>query len=110
MPRTNISVVDASPTGTTKTYVAADAANGMEFVNTGEEFLEVKNGAGASMTVTIVSVPCSHGRTGDLVITVGAGAEVAIGPFVDYLFNQSNGKVNVNFSSATSITVAAVKR
>jgi hypothetical protein len=110
VPRTAISVVDAVKTGAVKAYVAADSVNGMEFLNAGEEILEVKNGGASALTVTIISVPCSHGRTGDLSIVVAAGAEVAIGPFEDFLFNQSNGKVNVGFSASASVTVAVVKR
>lgn len=110
MPRTNISVIDATQTGAIKTYVSADAVNGMEFSNNGDEIIEVKNGGASPITVTVVSVPCSHGRTADSVITVAAGEERVIGTFDAHLFSQSNGKVNVNFSSATSVTVAVIKR
>jgi hypothetical protein len=110
MARTNINVTDASKSGTVLSYVAADAANGMEFSNSGEEVLHVKNSDTAGKTVTLKSVPCSHGRYGDLSITVAAGEERVIGPFDTHLFNQQNGKVNVDFSAATSVTVCVVKR
>ena len=110
MPRTNIAVADSSQAGTTVTYAAADQANGMAFTNTGEEQLRVKNADAAGKTVTIASPgQCNQGFTHDLAGGVEAGTEEVIGPFPPARFNQSDNKVNVDFSAATSVTVAVTK-
>jgi hypothetical protein len=110
MPRTLLATTDTTLAGVAVTYGAADAANGNYFVNTGEQLLHVKNGSGASITVTVVSVPCSHGRTSDVTVTVPASGDRIIGPFPNELFNQvDTNQVNVNFSAGTSVTVAVIK-
>lgn len=93
------------------TYSAVDAANGNTLVNDGKTSLWIKNGSGVSITATVVSVPDSNGRTGDLVITIVAGAEFAVGCLDPALFNQRSGdvgQVHVTFSAGTSVTMAAV--
>lgn len=112
MARTAIAVQPVNQTGVAPTYAAADSANGMSFTNDGRTVLHVKNGGASPITVTIVSVPCSHGRTGDISVTIANGAEKIIGVFDKALFNQSGadaGKVFVNFSASASVTVAAFK-
>jgi len=110
MARTAITVVQASRTGATVAYVAADSANGMKFSNTGVELLRVKNADAADKTVTIDSPgECSQGGTHDLTIVVEAGTEETIGPFPTARFNQSDNTVSVDFSAATSTTVAVTK-
>lgn len=110
MARTVIAVADSSQSGTTVTYVAADAANGMEFNNTGEELLRVKNADVANKTITIASPgQCNQGFSHDLVVVVEAGTEESIGPFPTARFNQTTNKVYVDFSAATSVTVAVTK-
>lgn len=95
------------------TFGAADATNGMRFVNDGKTVLIVKNASAAAITVTVRSVPCSHGRLGDLIVTVPATTgEAVIGPFAKDLFDQQStdlGNVYVDFSASASVTVAAVK-
>lgn len=96
-------------------FSAADAANGMAFPNDGKTELIVINGDASSKTVTLTSVPCSHGRTQDLAVVVAAG-KTAVFPKLDpALWNQpvggtDGGSVRVDFSAATSVTVAAVRR
>lgn len=93
------------------TFAAADQANGMSFPNDGNTTLRVKNAGGSPITVTVASVACSHGRTSDIVQVVAATTgDVLIGPLEPSLFNQSGGVVFVDFTSATSVTVAAVKQ
>jgi hypothetical protein len=110
MARTSLTLTDSSLDGVAITYAAVDATNGNYFVNTGQEYLIVKNDSASSITATVVSVPCSHGRTDDSVVTVAAGAEKVVGPFKRDLFNQSGtSNVNVDFSSGTSVTAAVIK-
>jgi len=111
MPRTAIAVqaVQKNKAGQL-TSVTPDAVNQMNFVNDGETELVVHNGDGSAKTVTIVSVPCEHGRTGDIVQNVAAGERAILGPFDKLLFNQADGTVNVDFSASTNVKVSARKR
>lgn len=113
MARTAIAVqqIKKNSSGTVA-FAAADSANGMSFPNDGTTKLMVKNSSGAPINVTVASVACSHGRTSDVVQAVAAAAEAQFGPFDPSLFNQGGGvggSVNVDFSAAASVTVAAVK-
>ena len=90
-------------------FVAA-AGGGDEFVNTGTEYLEVVNGSGADVTVTIVTPNTVDGlAVTDRAVVVTAGERRKIGPFPTSIYNNSNSKVNVTYSSATSVTVGLFK-
>ena len=90
-------------------FVAA-AGGGDEFVNTGTEYLEVVNGSGADVTVTIVTPNTVDGlAVTDRAVVVTAGERRKIGPFPTSIYNNSNAKVNVTYSSATSVTVGLFK-
>lgn len=94
------------------TYAAVDAANGNAIVNDGQLEIRVKNGGAGATTVTVVSVPDEHGRSGDIVQVIAAGAEYAFGDLAPNLFNQRSvdvGQVHVTFSVGTSVTMAAVQ-
>jgi len=91
---------------------AADAAGDMFLNPNGKISLRIKNGSGSTMTATVQSVPDSYGRSGDLVIAILAGTEVEVGHLDPALFNQRTGNigyVQVTYSLATSVTVAAVQ-
>lgn len=91
------------------TFVAADVA-GDNFVNSGKDFLVVKNGGASSINVTIDSVAlCSYGFDHNLVVAVAASGEEWIGPFPKARFNDDTGKVNISYSGVTSVTVAVVE-
>ncbi|MFK7695405.1 hypothetical protein [Paenibacillus sp. HJGM_3] len=114
MPRTAIPIqTNNFQGGANVTLGAADSVNGMQFPNDGDTTLMVRNAGGSAITVTVVSVPDEAGRTGDLALSVTAGGVAIFGPFRPAWWNQSGadaGKVNVNFSSATSVTVGAIKQ
>lgn len=97
----------------TASDVAADAANGMYFVNAGgaQTILIVQSASASGADVTIVSVADPYGRTGDIgPATVGAAATVAFGPFEPLLFNQPGGTININLASVTgTVTLVAMK-
>lgn len=95
----------------TITYSAVDGANGNAIVNNGKLVLLIKNGSGAGITVTVVSVADEHGRTGDNSVPIAAGAEACVGLMDPALWNQRSGdvgEVHVTFSSGTSVTMAAL--
>ncbi|RJQ25446.1 MAG: hypothetical protein C4589_11285 [Peptococcaceae bacterium] len=91
------------------TFVAA-TAGGDDFINSGKDFLVVKNGGAGNINVTIDSVAlCSYGFDHNLTVAVAASGEEWIGPFPKARFNDENGKVNVTYSGVTSVTVAVVE-
>lgn len=114
MARTAIAVQTiADGTGASVSLANSDSANGMLFPNDGKTELIVKNANGSPVTLTVRSVACSHGRTGDLVYSVPNGAVWSVPKLDPGLFNQSAadlGSVYVDFSISSNITVAAVKR
>lgn len=74
-------------------------------------FLYVKNGGGASITVTVDSVaPCNYGFDHDLSVAVPAGAERQIGPLKPERFaSNTDSLAAVTYSAVTSVTVEAVR-
>lgn len=90
------------------TWSAGDAANDHEFVNDGQTLLLVKDATG-SQAVTVVSVDDPFGRSEDTAITTAAGGISIAGPFSKALFNQSDGTVHVDLTTATDLYVAAVR-
>jgi hypothetical protein len=85
------------------------ATHGNKFLYDKKAWLEVNNGSGAQITVTINTPGTLDGQAiDDLVVNVPAGARVAIGPFTP-TFVQSDGYVWAVFSSVTSITIGAFR-
>lgn len=98
-------------------YAAATAADvtGNQFVNpTGRAVVEVINGAGAPITGTFVtqgvySTGAATYPIADLAVTVTNGTTKIVGPFDKALFNDTNGFVQVTWSSITSVTVRVLE-
>lgn len=97
-------------TGITPTLVAAEAG-GDEFVNSGRDFIHIKNGDASPIDVTINSqVNCNQGVDHDAVISVPATTgEKFIGPFAKDRFNDPAGKVQITYSAVTSVTIGIVR-
>lgn len=112
MARTQLAVQTiVKNTGAPITFVAADNANGMYFINDGNTELLVVNGGGSACTVTVHSVSDPFGRTGDLTPSVPASASESFPALDPLLWNQpGSSEVNVDFSEGTSVTVAAIRR
>jgi hypothetical protein len=92
--------------------VAADAAKSDKWVNTGVEFLAIKNAGGSPITLTLTF------GTGGVVdgvtptaktVSVTNGHTFLVGPFPPQFYNDANGFMNVSYSAVTSVTVAVVK-
>lgn len=82
--------------------VASDIVNGNNFVSTGRELLVVDNTDVAAQTVTVVSAPDEHGRSGDIAAyPVPAGVVSILGPFKQKGWMRGTGTVRVNTSTAT---------
>lgn len=104
-----LTVQKVAQSGLAPSFGAA-ASGGDEFANGGRTMLHVKNGGGASITVTITSVKqCDQGSTHNVQVSVPAGGERVIGPFDPTRFNNSSGRVAVSYSAVTSVTVAALE-
>lgn len=111
-----LTVTQINPTGITdaEALMAAAAGGGDSFLNTGKEYLEVLNGSGGSITVTISSngagAKCSFGVAGtqhDKTLVLAAGKRGRIGGLPPAQFNDANGRAQVSYSGVTSLTVGA---
>jgi hypothetical protein len=80
------------------------AAAGDKWANDGHSLLEVTVGV-TPTTLTVVSVPCSHGRTKDAVFALLASTTYLLGPFPQGLFNDAQGNANITYSSTATVTV-----
>lgn len=88
----------------------AAGVSGDKFAADGRNVLIVNNGSGSSINVTITSQAVAGpglAKT-DLVVAVANGVTKVIGPFPPGAFADSNGQVNVAYSSATSVTVGVL--
>ena len=96
--------------GIAPTYAAA-AGGGDTIAPDDRTFLHVKNGSGASITVTVVTPGTVGGLAiADLSVAVAAGADRMVGPLTAALFaDPTTGLVPVTYSGVTSLTVAALR-
>ena len=79
-------------------------------MNSGRDFIHIKNGAGSPQTITIASpTACNEGGTHPLVIAVPLTSEAMIGPFPQVRFNDIYGKVNVTYSAVVTLTIAIIR-
>ena len=96
--------------GTLKATTAA-SAGGDKVAPNDHGFLEVNNGGGSSITVT-VAVPgnTKYGQAApDVAVAIAAGANKRIGPFPVDLADPSDGLVAITYSGVTSVTVEALE-
>lgn len=112
MPRTFVSPVSPAVTGTQLTYSAVTAGAGNGDAVRPNVALLVKNGSGASLTITLITGgTVDNLALPDPTITVPAGQDFLIGPFPGSYPQQAGtdvGYVYVEYSSATTITRAAI--
>jgi|SRR6478672_4176931 len=97
--------------GILPTYAAANVG-GDAMVADSTSFLHIKNGAGSSMTVTLVT-PATVDTTlavGDRVVTVGATSEQMIAVPDSLYRDPATGLAAITYSSITTVTVAAIRR
>lgn len=113
MARTALVPVDAADEGVKVTFTAANV-DGHSIPGGGSVRLLVTNGDASSKTVTI-QTPATQGglAVADQAVVVPAGETWCIGPFTPNLYDRASGatdagKVYVDFSAVTSVTVAAV--
>ncbi|MEU5664760.1 hypothetical protein [Streptomyces longwoodensis] len=96
--------------GLNPTY--APATGGGDKCETGDRvFLHVKNGGGSPVTVTLTATATVRGQAvSNPTVSVPASGERMIGPLQpDLLQSPTDGLCAVGYSSATSVTVAALR-
>lgn len=106
-----LAVTPISRAGLDVTGVAADAALSDEFPNTGFEFVEIKNGGGAPITVTLDIKPTLDGAAVvDPTVSISNGVTKIIGPFPPAFYNDSTTqRAKVSYSAVTSVTIKVFK-
>lgn len=115
MARTTLSAVVSPAFGDGVADTSAEAvdnANGNDFANDGKTVMVVENGSGGSLTVTL-SLPAGPKTANEAItktLAVADGKEAHFGPFQLSLYNQSNGRVNVDWSTGTSVTAAIIQQ
>ena len=113
MARTDIEVqpMSRSGNGLTPIYEAVDQLNGMAFLNTGREFVHCKNLNAAPRNLTALTPGSVDAlAVADLVATIPAdNGDKMIGPFPPSVYNQSDGKVYLDFSAGADMTIAVIR-
>ena len=95
--------------GLTPSY-AACTAEGDEFVNTGSEFIHIKNGHSATQIVTIATPRTVDGlAVAERTVSILATSEQLIGPFPAGTYNDSAGKVQLTYDAVVSLTIAVLR-
>lgn len=96
--------------GLNATYGNA-SAGGDKVVPGDRVFLHVKNGAASPITVTLAANPTARGLTvTNPTVSVPASGDRFIGPLAaDAFAAASDGLVAITYSSATTVTVAAIR-
>lgn len=110
MARTALTPQDVSAAGLAVSLTAANA-DGHTIPGTGDVLLDVLNGSGSSINVTIVTPGTQDGQAiSDRVVAVAAGARKLIGPFPPRTYtDETDSLVDVDFSAVTTVTCAAIQ-
>tara|TARA_R110000764_G_scaffold10226_1_gene31560 strand:+ start:4022 stop:4366 length:345 start_codon:yes stop_codon:yes gene_type:complete len=100
--------------GLKPTYAAATATGDL-LANTGIQYFHVKNGSGVSITASVVPVTTTFVSPllGVLVketatLILAAGEDGFLGPFEVDAFNSSTGTIEIDYTAAASVTLAAL--
>jgi hypothetical protein len=105
-----LAIQQVAQTGLAPVYSAAAA--GGDSMETGERnYLHVKNGGGASITVTVNSQrTCDQGFDHDLTVVVPATTgERVIGPITDRFKDPTTGRALITYTAVTTVTVGAFR-
>ena len=103
-----------TPAGVGPSFAAATVTGDKAPASSNErDIIHVKNGGGASITVTIPAQTGQVTQEGvgnltvpDIVVSVPASGEREIGPIAQ-AYVGADGNINVNYSAVTTVTVAA---
>ncbi|WP_282204537.1 hypothetical protein [Kitasatospora fiedleri] len=114
MARADISAVQTlTSNGLTPTFDNANASGGQQFANNGRRIVRVTNTSGSAVTVTVNMpgtldgvAPANGGKQVTIPATTG---DVTIGPFPATIYNQTDGKVYLDFSATTNVKLAVME-
>jgi hypothetical protein len=111
MARSALTIQTVGIAGATISTAAANAdGNSIVADEAAKVILQVANGGGSSITVTIPATGKAYGiDLEDQTITVAAGATKHIAGLEPGAFQQTDGTVYVNYSGVSSVTVAAFR-
>ncbi len=111
-----ITIQNLAIAGLVPSYGAAAAGDTVAVANDERILVHVKNGSGASVTVTIPAKATPQTIAGfgsvamaDLTVAVGAGAEKLIGPIPSGYVDAATGAAAVNYSATTNVTRTAYR-
>jgi hypothetical protein len=96
------------------TALGAANADGSYFVNDGRVIIAVKNTDSGTPVVTFETPNLVDGLAiADLTLTMAAGNVTPdhklIGPFPPSIYNDAQGRVEVEFSAVTNLSIAAIR-
>lgn len=108
-----LTVQDCSVAGITPAPVAA-AGGGDQVPNNGNVVLEIINGSGGAITVTVddPGTPTPVGASAfnpDVATSIPAGQRRLFGPYPPWRFNDANGRLSLTYSGVTSLTVGVYR-
>lgn len=107
MARTPVTPTQIARTGIAAALSAANV-DGHSVPNNGRMFIEIVNGAGSPITVTIPTPNTVDGQAiTDRTVSVTNGERRLIGPFPPSVYNQSDATIYVDFSDVTTINFGA---
>jgi len=110
MARTTVSAQLAARTGVTPSYNEATETDGDAFLNHGETIIHILN-TGDETTLTIQTPGTVDGLAiPDREVTIPATTgDKIVGPFPPESYNQSDGKVYIDWSQVTGVTFAVIQ-
>lgn len=114
---TTMNVVNTVASGVLAVNAAAVDINGNQFTNpTGRAIMEVLHSGASGTPITVAfttqgtyTVGSAVYNIADLNVSVTNGTSKWCGPFDKALFNDANGNVQVNWSTATNVTARVVE-
>jgi hypothetical protein len=106
MPRTAITAQSVTSTGPTSSFEAANVL-GNSFPYVRGRFIEVINGSGSTITVTVQTPGSLDGNLAipDRTFTVAAGANAKWAAGDGAIYMQTDRSIFVDYSAVTSVTV-----
>ncbi len=100
-------------TGLATLSYTASSGEGDKFPNTGNYYVSIKNASASTMTVTFVAQVTSFDSPvygpavkNNSALSIAGGRTGWIGPLSPNAFNDTDGNVNITYTSATNISVA----
>lgn len=85
-------------------------AGGDKFLNTGREYLIIRNAGGSPVNVTVTTPVTTDGlAVSDRVIAIGAGATHFLGPWPKGVYNDGDNFVNLAWETHTDMSLAVIK-